>query len=120
LGISVDDLRTMRSGGYLLTVRVLLKMVRVGGFDPRSIIEGPSLRKLSPGQDTRGAQQRFVNARMRTFARSINGLDWARRTGLSSVGVYSLRYGKTSQVKLVTVLAFCAIGPSLEEIIFGN
>lgn len=119
LGIGVDDLRTMRAG-YQLTLPVLLKMVRVGGFDPISVIEGPAIRKLPAKRDTRGAQPRFVYARMRKLAWSQGGLEWARKTGLSIVGVYGLRYGKLSKAKLVTILAFCEVGPRLEDILFGD
>lgn len=119
LGISIPDLRAMRVG-YMVTVPILLKMVRVGRFDPSSVIYGPSLRMLPSGRDTRGAQQRLVNARMRKLAWSQGGLLWARKTGLSVVGAYGLRYGKVSQVKLVTILAFCSGGANFEEIIFGG
>jgi hypothetical protein len=119
LGVGVDDLRTMRAG-YQLTLPVLLKMVRVGGYDPISIIKGPTIRKLPAKRDTRGAQPRLVYLRMRKLAWSQGGLEWARKTGLSIVGVYGLRYGGLSKVKLVTILAFCEVGPSLEEILFGD
>jgi len=119
LGVGVDELRTMRAG-YQLTLPVLLKMVRVGGFDPISIIKGPAIRKLSAKRNTRGAQPRFVYARMRKIAWANPGLAWARKTGLSSVGVYGLRYGALAKVKLVTILAFCDAGPTLEDILFGD
>jgi hypothetical protein len=119
LGVAVHDLQNMRTG-YQLTLPILLKMVRVRRFDPRSILEGPSLRKLAPTRKTRGAQLRLVNARIREFVWSIGGLELARRSGMSSVGVYGLRYGKLSTVKLVTLISFCAVGPSLEAIIYGD
>jgi len=120
LGVGVDDIANMRAGYQWLTVAVLLKMVRNGHFDPRSIVEGPKLRKLPAKRDTRGAQQRLVNARMNKLAWSRSGMEWARLTGLSMVGAYGLRYNKTANVKLGTILAFAAVGPSLEEIIFGD
>lgn len=119
LGVSVDQLRAMRAG-YQLTLPVLLKMVRVGGFDPISVIRGPTIRKLPAKRSTRGAQPRFVYARMRKIAWANPGLEWARKTGLSSVGVYRLRYGTLAKVKLVTILSFCEAGPSLEDILFGG
>lgn len=120
LGVGVDDVANMRAGYQWLTVAVLLKMIRTGHYDPRSIIEGPKLRKLPPKRDTRGAQQRLVNARMSKLAWSRSGMEWARLTGLSMVGAYGLRYNKTANVKLGTILAFAAVGPSFEEIIFGE
>jgi hypothetical protein len=119
LGVGVDDVRNMRAGNQL-TVAILVKMIRIGGYDPRSVLMGPALRKLPKTRDTRGAQQRLINARMRALVWSGNGMEWARQTGLSIVGVYGIRYDKTANIKLGTILAFVAVGPKLEDIIFGS
>jgi hypothetical protein len=120
LGVDVADVANMRSGYQRLTMAVLLKMVRNERFDPRSIIEGPTLRRLPAKRNTRGAQQRWINARMNKLAWSRSGLEWASLTGMSIVGAYGLRYTKTANVKLGTVLAFAAVGPSFEKILFGD
>lgn len=119
LGVSVDDMRNMRQGNKL-SVPILLKMVRVGRFDPKSIIEGPKLRKLNAKRSVRGAQQRLLDGRIRKLAWTRPGKEWAKLTGLSVTGAYGLRYASDAHVTLYTVLGFLDAGHTIDELIFGG
>lgn len=119
LGVSVDDMRNMRQGNKL-SVPILLKMVRVGRFDPKSIIEGPKLRKLPSKRSVRGAQQRLLDGRIRKLSWTRPGKEWAKLTGLSVTGAYGLRYATGAHVTLYTVLGFLDAGHGIDELVFGS
>lgn len=119
LGVSVDDMRNMRQGNKL-SVAILLKMVRVGRFNPKSIIEGPKLRKMPPKTSTRGTHQTQLDGRIRKLAWLKPGKEIAKLTGLSVTGAYGLRYAKGAHVTLYTVLGFLNSGHSIDEIILGK
>lgn len=119
LGVSVDDVRNMRQGNNI-SVPIMLKMVRVGRFDPQSIIDGPVLKKLPASRVVRGAQQRLLDGRIRKLAWTRPGKEWAKLTGLSVTGAYGLRYATGAHVTLYTVLGFLDAGHTVDELIFGR
>jgi len=119
LGVARTDIHNMRVGNQL-TVPILLKMVHVGGFDPRSILMGPKLRKLARNRNVSKAQERLIAARIHKLAWTRSGVEWARLTGLSLVGAYGLRYPKTPNVRLGTVVAFLLAGESFEHLFYGE
>ena len=119
LGVGVADVRNMRQGNKV-SVPILLKMIRVGRFDPRSIIEGPKLRKLRSARSVRGAQQRLVDARVCKLACTRPGKEWVRLTGLSIRSAYGLRSASGAHVTLYTLLGFLDAGHTIDELIFGS
>lgn len=119
LGVSVDDIRNMRQGNKL-SVPILLKMVRTGRFDPKSVLDGPKLRKLRSTKSARGAQRRLVDGRIRKLSWTRPGAEWAKLTGLSITGAYGLRYTTKAHVTLYTVLGFLDAGHTTDELIFGR
>ncbi len=119
MGVGVDDMRNMRQGNKV-SVAILMKLVRVGRFDPKSIIEGPKLRKMSAKRSADGARQLRLDGRIRKLAWLKPGKEIAKLTGLSVTGSYGLRYAKGAHVTLYTVLGFLNAGHSIDEIILGK
>lgn len=119
LGVARSDVHNMRVGNQL-TVPILLKMVHVGRFDPRSILFGPKLKKLAKNRDVSGATEKLIASRIHKLAWTKSGVEWARLTGLSLVGSYGLRYPKTPNVRLGTVVAFMLAGVPLEHLFYGE
>lgn len=118
LGLSVDDIHNLRQGNKF-SVPMLFKMVRVGRFDPVSILEGPDLCRHTKGFSTRGATQDRLDARIRKLAYTRPGKEWAKLIGLSETGAYGLRY-TDAHVTLYTVLGFTHAGYSINELVFGK
>lgn len=118
LGVSVDDMRNMRQGNKV-SVAILIKLVRVGRFSPKSIIEGPKLRKMAKSKSTIAVYQRRLDGRIRKLAWTRPGKEWAKLTGLSVTGAYGLRYATSASVTLYTVLGFVNAGHSIDELVFG-
>ncbi|MEE8615526.1 MAG: hypothetical protein V3T11_09990 [Roseateles sp.] len=124
LGLGTDDMRNMRQGTAKLSVPMLLKMVR-RGYDPASIVNGPTLWFLPGCKDDglgtavkRKVQQRYLDGRVRKLAWTYPGKELAKLTGLSVTGAYGLRYG-TGHITLYTLLGFLAAGHRLDELVFG-
>lgn len=120
LSVGIDDMRNMRQGNSKLSVPMLLKMVKVGRYDPATVLVGPELRHIPLGKSTRGVQQRLINARVAKLARLRPGRETAKLTGLSETGAYGLRYSKTANVTLYTMMGFWHAGHDLESMVFGG
>ena len=118
LGCGVDDVRNMRQGNGMSST-IFLKLVRSGRYSPKSIIEGPKLRKLTRGKSVFGAKQDAVDARVRKLAFEMPGKDLAKATGLSVTGAYGLRYG-TGHVTLYTLLGLLDAGFKMDHLFFGK
>ena len=119
LGVSVNDVRNMRQGNNL-SIPILLKMVRKGGYTPSSILFGPDLEMFNGTKSRRGAQQRLVNGRIRKLARQRPGKEIAKLTGLSVTGAYGLRYNAGANVTLYTIMGFHHAGHDIDSMIFGG
>ncbi len=119
LGIATHDINNIRKGTNM-TIGTMVKMVRVGRFDPTSIIDGPKLRKLKPRQSVRGAQRASIDVRIQKLARTRPGKEWAKLTGLSITGAYGLRYSKGAHVTLSTLMGFLDAGYTVDELVLGK
>ncbi len=117
LGLDVDDMRNMKQGNKF-SVPMLFKMIRVGRFDPVSILEGPTLKKLKKSTIVPRATQQRLDDRIHNLAWHYPGKVLAKMTGLSVTGAYGLRYS-SAHVTLYTVLGFIHAGYSAEELVFG-
>lgn len=120
LGCGIDDVGNMRSNKSLMSTAIFLKLVRVGRFSPKSIIVGPTLRKVPKGSSIRGSKQSQVDARVRRIARSMPGPKFAELAGLSPAVGYGLRYDD-GHISLQTLLGLIQGGGwSIDEVVFGR
>ncbi|MCZ6868056.1 MAG: hypothetical protein O7G84_00970 [Gammaproteobacteria bacterium] len=120
LSLGINDVCNLRQGNSRLSVPMLLKMVRIGRYDPASVLVGPELKHMSADKSVRGAQQRLINARIARLARLRSGEETARLTGLSVTGAFGLRYRPDANVTLYTVMGFWHAGHDFDAMIFGG
>ncbi len=117
LGLGVNDVRNIRQGNARLSMPMIIKMMRVGGFSARSIFNGPRPKlALKRGRPTQVA----IDKRIRKYAWDWTGKDLAEATGLSVTGAYGLRYATKAHVTLYTVIGFVNAGYTLDDIILGK
>lgn len=116
LGISVHDLNNINRGNNVSST-IFFKLTRVGRWSHKSLIEGPSLRKMRKDSPN-GATQAKVEKRIRKLATELPGKAVAKATGLSLTGSYGLRYD-SGRITLYTILGFANIVP-IGELLAGK
>lgn len=107
-GAHVDDIKNLRAGN-LPSLKLILRVVRDGRFDPHSLIHKLHLRKLPARVSTSGARSRLISARIRKIAKEQDPAVLADKTGLSIYTIYQHRVAN-KRVGLHTILAFIDAG----------
>ena len=67
-GAHVDDIKNLKAGN-LPSLKLFLRVVRDGRFDPGALIKKNDLRKLPKGVSTKGARAKLISARIRKLSK---------------------------------------------------
>ncbi|MFT5696158.1 MAG: hypothetical protein ACI9QQ_002138, partial [Myxococcota bacterium] len=67
-GAHVDDIKNLKAGN-LPSLKLVLRIVREGGFDPDALIKKNAFRKLPASVSTRNARAKLISARIRKLAK---------------------------------------------------
>lgn len=117
-GAHVDDIKNLKAGN-LPSLKLFLRVVRNGRFDPDALIKKNDLKKLPKGVSTRGARAKLISARIRKLSKEQDPAKLAKATGLSIYTIYQHRVAN-KRVGLHTILAFIdARVVSAREIFLG-
>ncbi len=105
--------------GNLPSLKLFLRVVRNGRFDPDVLIKKSDLKKLPSGVSTRNARAKLISARIREIAKREDPAKLAKTTGLSIYTIYQHRVA-SKRVGLHTILAFVDAGVvSAREVFLG-
>ena len=107
-GAHVDDIKNLKAGN-LPSLKLFLRVVRQGRFDPKALIEKNDLKKLPSSVSTRGARANAISDRVRKLAKQNDPATLADQTGLSIYTIYQHRVAN-KRVGLHTILAFIDAG----------
>lgn len=107
-GAHVDDIKNLKAGN-LPSLKLILRVVREGRFDPHALIHKRDLKKLPAKVSTRGARSGLISARIRKLAKDHDPAVLAKKTGLSIYTIYQHRV-ENKRVGLHTILAFIDAG----------
>jgi len=107
-GAHVNDIKNLKAGN-LPSLKLVLRVVRNGRFDPDALIERNDLKKLPASRSTRGARASLISARIRKLAKENDPSMLAAATGLSVYTIYQHRVAN-KQVGLHTILSFVDAG----------
>lgn len=103
-GAHVDDIKNLKAGN-LPSLKLFLRVVRDGRFDPDVLVKKNDLKKLPASVSTKNARSKMISARIRKLAKEHDPARLAKATGLSIYTIYQHRVaGK--RVGLHTILAF--------------
>ena len=117
-GAHVDDIKNLKAGN-LPSLKLFLRVVRQGGYDPDALIKKNELRKLPAGVSVRGARSKQISERVRRIARERDPAELSRATGLSIYTIYQHRVAN-KRVGLHTILSLVdADVVSAREIFLG-
>jgi hypothetical protein len=118
-GAHVDDIKNLKAGN-LPSLKLVLRIVREGGFDPDALIKKNAFRKLPASVSTRNARAKLISARIRKLAKEKDPAALAKATGLSIYTIYQHRVAN-KRVGLHTILSFIDAGvANPREIFIGN
>ncbi len=118
-GAHVDDIKNLKAGN-LPSLKLFLRVVREGRFDPEVLIKKNDLKKLPSSVSTRGARATAISDRVRKLAKEGDPATLADQTGLSIYTIYQHRVAN-KRVGLHTILAFIDAGVvSPREIFLGR
>ena len=107
-GAHVDDIKNLKAGN-LPSLKLFLRVVREGRFDPEVLIKKNDLKKLPASVSTRGARATAISDRVRKLAKQGDPATLADQTGLSIYTIYQHRVAN-KRVGLHTILAFIDAG----------
>ena len=118
-GAHVDDIKNLKAGN-LPSLKLFLRVVREGRFDPDALIKKNALRKLPSGVSTRNAHSKQISQRIRKLAKEMDPAKLSKSTGLSIYTIYQHRVAE-KRVGLHTILSFVDSGVvSAREIFLGQ
>lgn len=118
-GAHVDDIKNLKAGN-LPSLKLFLRVVRDGRFDPDALIKKNDLKKLPKSVPTRGARAKLISARIRRLSKEQDPAKLAKATGLSIYTIYQHRVAN-KRVGLHTILAFIDAGVvSAREVFLGQ
>lgn len=118
-GAHVDDIKNLKAGN-LPSLKLFLRVVRDGRFDPEALIKKNDLKKLPSGASTKNARAKLISARIRKISKQQDPARLAKATGLSIYTIYQHRVAN-KRVGLHTILAFIDAGVvSAREIFLGS
>jgi hypothetical protein len=103
-GAHVDDIKNLKAGN-LPSLKLFLRVVRDGRFDPEALIKKNDFKKLPKGTSTKGARAKLISARIRKLSKEQDPAELAKATGLSIYTIYQHRVAN-KRVGLHTILAF--------------
>ncbi len=107
-GAHVDDIKNLKAGN-LPSLKLVLRVVREGRFDPDALVKKNQLKKLPASVSTRGARSTAIAERVRKLAKDNDPAVLADKTGLSIYTIYQHRVAN-KRVGLHTILAFVDAG----------
>lgn len=107
-GAHVDDIKNLKAGN-LPSLKLFLRVVREGRFDPDILIKKNDLKKLPGSVSTKGARAVLISGRIRKLAKEQDPAFLAKETGLSIYTIYQHRVAD-KRVGLHTILAFIDAG----------
>jgi len=102
-GAHVSDIKNLKAGN-LPSLKLVLRIVRQGGYDPEALIHRNELRKLPAGVSTRNARSKQISERVHRIAKSHDPTELSKATGLSIYTIYQHRVAN-KRVGLHTLLA---------------
>lgn len=118
-GAHVNDIKNLKAGN-LPSLKLFLRVVRNGRFDPEALIKKNDLKKLPSGVSTKNARAKLISARIRKLAKDQHPATLAKTTGLSIYTIYQHRVAN-KRAGLHTILAFIDAGVvSAREIFLGH
>jgi hypothetical protein len=118
-GAHVDDIKNLKAGN-LPSLKLFLRVVRDGRFDPEALIKKNDLKKLPSRASTKNARAKLISARIRKISKEQDPARLAKATGLSIYTIYQHRVAN-KRVGLHTILAFIDAGVvSAREIFLGS
>jgi hypothetical protein len=118
-GAHVDDIKNLKAGN-LPSLKLVLRVIRNGHFDPEALIKHNALKKLPSSVSTRNARSKQISARIRKLAKERQAAILAKQTGLSIYTIYQHRV-VNKRVGLHTILSFIqADAGSAREIFLGS
>ena len=118
-GAHVDDIKNLKAGN-LPSLKLLLRVIRNGHFDPEALIKNSNFNKLPSNVSTRNARSKLIAARIRKLAKEREPAKLAKQTGLSIYTIYQHRV-VNKRVGLHTILSFIqADAVSAREIFLGR
>ncbi len=118
-GAHVNDIKNLKAGN-LPSLKLFLRVVRDGHFDPEALIKKNDLKKLPSGVSTKNARAKLISARIRKLAKEQHPATLAKTTGLSIYTIYQHRVAN-KRAGLHTILAFIDAGVvSAREIFLGH
>ena len=118
-GAHVDDIKNLKAGN-LPSLKLFLRVVRDGHFDPEALIKDNALKKLPASASTQQAHSKKISARIRKLAKERDPAALAKETGLSIYTIYQHRVAN-KRVGLHTILSFIqADAVSAREIFLGR
>ncbi|MCH7599649.1 MAG: hypothetical protein IH973_07835 [Myxococcales bacterium] len=118
-GAHVDDIKNLKAGN-LPSLKLLLRVIRNGHFDPEALIKNSNFKKLPSNVSTRNARSKLIAARIRKLAKEREPAKLAKQTGLSIYTIYQHRV-VNKRVGLHTILSFIqADAVSAREIFLGR
>jgi len=118
-GAHVDDIKNLKAGN-LPSLKLVLRVIRNGHFDPEALIKRNVLKKLPSSVSTRNARAKQISARIRKLAKERQPATLAKQTGLSIYTIYQHRV-VNKRVGLHTILSFIqADAVSAREIFLGS
>ena len=118
-GAHVTDIKNLKAGN-LPSLKLVLRVVRDGRFDPEALIKKNDLKKLPSGVSTKNARAKLISARIRKIAKEQHPATLAKAAGLSIYTIYQHRVAN-KRAGLHTILAFIDAGVvSAREIFLGH
>lgn len=118
-GAHVDDIKNLKAGNQP-SLKLFLRMIRGGHFDPEALIKDSAFKKLPSSVSTHGARSKLISARIRKLAKERQPAMLAKETGLSIYTIYQHRVAN-KRVGLHTILSFIqADAVSAREIFLGR
>ncbi len=118
-GAHVDDIKNLKAGN-LPSLKLFLRVVREGRYDPEALVKKDRLKKLPPSVSTRNARAKQISMRIRKLAKAHDPAKLAKASGLSIYTIYQHRVAD-KRVGLHTVLAFVDAGVvSARDIFLGK
>jgi len=118
-GALVSDIKNLKAGN-LPSLKLFLRVVRDGGYDPDVLIREGELRKLPPRTSTRNARSKLISERVHKLAKSYDPAELSKLTGLSIYTIYQHRVAD-KRVGLHTLIALVISGVvSAREIFLGQ
>ncbi len=118
-GAHVDDIKNLKAGN-LPSLKLFLRVVREGRFDPDALVKKNALKKLPTSTSTRNAHSKQISERIRRLAKEKDPAKLSKATGLSIYTIYQHRVAN-KRVGLHTILAFVDAGVvTAREVFLGQ